>query len=106
MDNVFVERLWRTVKYEDLYLHDYATVRRLEKGLAYCLSVLQRGADSQCLGISHAAGRVSGGVKEKLTCSGPNRFEIAQNGDSFLAIPPLLVNQQPRETFGIGLAGC
>jgi putative transposase len=34
MDNVFVERLWRTVKYEDLYLHDYATVRALEKGLA------------------------------------------------------------------------
>ena len=33
MDNVFVERLWRTVKYEDLYLHDYATVRALEKGL-------------------------------------------------------------------------
>jgi putative transposase len=35
MDNVFVERLWRTVKYEDLYLHDYATVRALEKGLSY-----------------------------------------------------------------------
>jgi putative transposase len=35
MDNVFVERLWRTVKYEDLYLHDYATVRALEKGLAF-----------------------------------------------------------------------
>jgi putative transposase len=35
MDNVFVERLWRTVKYENLYLHDYATVRALEKGLSY-----------------------------------------------------------------------
>jgi putative transposase len=23
LDNVFVERLWRTVKYEDVYLHDY-----------------------------------------------------------------------------------
>jgi putative transposase len=34
MDNVFVERLWRTVKYENLYLHDYATVRELEKGLS------------------------------------------------------------------------
>ena len=32
---MFVERLWRTVKYENLYLHDYATVRELEKGLAY-----------------------------------------------------------------------
>ncbi len=23
LDNIFVERLWRTVKYEDVYLHDY-----------------------------------------------------------------------------------
>jgi putative transposase len=34
MDNVFVERLWRTVKYEHLYLHDHATPRALETGLA------------------------------------------------------------------------
>ena len=25
-DNIFVERLWRTVKYEEVYLHDYSTV--------------------------------------------------------------------------------
>jgi len=23
LDNVFVERLWRSVKYENIYLHDY-----------------------------------------------------------------------------------
>jgi putative transposase len=34
LDNVFVERLWRTVKQEHLYLHDYATPRALEDGLA------------------------------------------------------------------------
>jgi putative transposase len=34
MDNVFVERLWRTVKYEHLYLHEYATPRALQAGLA------------------------------------------------------------------------
>ena len=39
MDNVFVERLWRTVKYEHLYLHDYATPHALEAGLSgYFLS--------------------------------------------------------------------
>lgn len=32
-DNIFVERLWRTVKYEDIYLKDYATVIELEQGL-------------------------------------------------------------------------
>ncbi|MFA9461278.1 IS3 family transposase [Thiohalorhabdus methylotrophus] len=34
LDNVFVERLWRTVKYEDIYLRDYQTVPDLETGLA------------------------------------------------------------------------
>ena len=34
LDNVFVERLWRTVKYEHVYLHEYASVPELERGLA------------------------------------------------------------------------
>jgi putative transposase len=34
MDNVLVERLWRSVKYEDIYLHGYTTIGELEKGLA------------------------------------------------------------------------
>ncbi len=34
MDNVFVERLWRTVKYERVYLQDYATPERWRPGLA------------------------------------------------------------------------
>jgi putative transposase len=33
LDNVFVERLWRTVKYEDIYLQGYSTVAELERGL-------------------------------------------------------------------------
>jgi putative transposase len=32
-DNIFVERLWRTVKYEDIYLKEYGTVPELEVGL-------------------------------------------------------------------------
>ena len=32
-DNIFIERLWRTVKYEEIYLKDYDTVFQLRKGL-------------------------------------------------------------------------
>ena len=32
-DNIFVERLWRTVKYEDIYLKDYESVPDLDAGL-------------------------------------------------------------------------
>ncbi len=38
LDNVFVERLWRTVKYEDIYLKRYESVSELLRGLeAYLL---------------------------------------------------------------------
>lgn len=32
-DNVFVERLWRSVKYEEVYLHGYETVSDVRTGL-------------------------------------------------------------------------
>ena len=34
LDNVFVERLWRTVKYEEVYLKEYETSREAMQGLA------------------------------------------------------------------------
>jgi putative transposase len=34
LDNVFVERLWRTVKYEEVYVKDYETPREAMQGLA------------------------------------------------------------------------
>jgi putative transposase len=34
LDNVFIERLWRSVKYEDLYLREYADGHALHAGLA------------------------------------------------------------------------
>ena len=34
VDNVFVERLWRSVKYEDVYLRAYETPTELRAGLA------------------------------------------------------------------------
>ena len=33
MDNVFIERLWRSVKYEEVYLKEYKTVSALKNGL-------------------------------------------------------------------------
>ena len=33
MDNVFIERLWRSVKYENIYLYDYTYTSDLRQGL-------------------------------------------------------------------------
>ena len=32
-DNIFIERLWRSVKYENIYINEYATVPELHQGL-------------------------------------------------------------------------
>jgi len=37
-DNVFVERLWRTIKYEEVYLHAYASVPQARAALARYLT--------------------------------------------------------------------
>ncbi len=34
VDNVFTERLWRSVKYEDIFLHAYETPREVKAALA------------------------------------------------------------------------
>ena len=33
LDNVFTERLWRTIKYEDVYLNDYSSPREARRGI-------------------------------------------------------------------------
>jgi len=37
-DNVFVERLWKSVKYEDVYLRSYETVSGMREGISCYLS--------------------------------------------------------------------
>jgi putative transposase len=33
LDNIFIERLWRSLKYEEVYLNDYASVREARTGI-------------------------------------------------------------------------
>ena len=37
-DNVFVERLWRSIKYEEVYLHAYKTVSEARVGIGRYLT--------------------------------------------------------------------
>jgi putative transposase len=50
LDNVFVERLWRSVKYEDVYLKRYETALELERGLRSYFSFYNRERLHQSLG--------------------------------------------------------
>ena len=33
LDNVFTERFWRSLKYEEVYLHDYSSPREARQGI-------------------------------------------------------------------------
>jgi putative transposase len=50
MDNIFVERLWRSLKYEEVYLHAYASVAEAKTGIGAWLDFYNTERQHQSLG--------------------------------------------------------
>ena len=50
MDNVFIERLWKSVKYEHVYLHAYESVEEARQQLANYFSFYNAGRPHSSLG--------------------------------------------------------
>ena len=50
LDNVFVERLWRSVKWEEVYTHDYQTMQEAWRGLHRYFVFYNRERPHQALG--------------------------------------------------------
>ncbi len=55
LDNIFIERLWRSVKYEDIYLNHYDTVPALFRGLDAYFSFYNQQRPHQSLGYQTPA---------------------------------------------------
>jgi putative transposase len=49
LDNIFTERLWRTIKYEEVYLHEYATPREARIGIGRYLRFYNESRPHQAL---------------------------------------------------------
>lgn len=49
LDNVFVERLWKSIKYEEVYLHAYDTVSAAQQGLERYLTFYNQTRPHQAL---------------------------------------------------------
>lgn len=56
LDNIFVERLWRTVKYEEVYLKDYQSVPEAVENLGRYFEFYNRERLHQSLGYCTPAG--------------------------------------------------
>ena len=54
-DNIFIGRLWRSVKYEHLYLYDYETVPAVTVGLAQYFQFYNTERPHQSLGYQTPA---------------------------------------------------
>ncbi len=50
LDNIFTERLWRTIKYEEVYLKDYASPREARTGIGEYLAFYNTQRLHQALG--------------------------------------------------------
>jgi putative transposase len=68
LDNVFTERLWRTVKYEEVYLHSYESPREARQGLGRYLAFYNQERPHQALGY-----RTPAEVYRAAPASGPPR---------------------------------
>lgn len=62
LDNVFVERLWRTVKYEDIYLKNYRTGGALHEGMDNYFRFYNRERPHQALDYQTPASVYQGGL--------------------------------------------
>ena len=50
LDNIFIERFWRSIKYEEVYLHDYETVQEARDGLKHYIEYYNNERQHQSLG--------------------------------------------------------
>jgi putative transposase len=80
LDNVFIERLWRSLKYEDIYLKDYVTAADLNEGLTEWFDLYDHRRPHQALGyrtphdVFHASlGRRATNGKPKNRSLAPRR---------------------------------
>jgi putative transposase len=64
-DNVFVERLWRSVKYEEVYLHAYADLAEARRGIGAYLAYFNDQRPHQALGYATPSEIYFGSVMEQ-----------------------------------------
>ncbi len=55
LDNIFTERLWRTVKYEEVYRYDYANPKEARQGLTRYIDFYNHRRPHQALGYQTPA---------------------------------------------------
>lgn len=92
LDNIFVERLWRTVKYEDVYLKKYDGIQNLLMGLTQYFLFYNEARRHQSLGYETPdvvyQTAMGGGAKivDKFNNTGKTLDPVKKNWDSAIQL--------------------
>jgi putative transposase len=80
LDNVMVERLWRTVKYEDIYLRDYGSPVELRQGLERYFGFYNEERPHQGLDYRTPGEVMSGALRNEAEGAGKGLTALASFG--------------------------
>ena len=69
LDNIFTERLWRSIKYEEVYLNDYANPKEARRGLAEYLHFYDHHRPHQALNYQTPAAIYYGHTGDRAACT-------------------------------------
>jgi len=94
MDNVFIERLWRSLKHEDVYLKGYADGREARAGIAAWITFYNLQRPHQALGGRTPMAVWRNGVTGAL---GEQAVDMALRLDNARALPTGPQPPQPRQ---------
>jgi putative transposase len=90
LDNIFVERLWRSVKYEEVYLKDYPTVPQAVQGLNAYFAFSNQERLHQALDYQTPA-TVYWGARPETVCDFTDISQLQQASSSLSYFSPPLV---------------
>ena len=94
MDNVFIERLWRSLKHEDIYLKAYADGREAKAGIAAWITFYNEQRFHQALG-QRAPMRV---WREAMAVAAVSREEAVEMMDNAAALTTSPQQQKQTKT--------
>ena len=94
MDNVFIERLWRSLKHEDIYLKGYSDRRGAKAGIAEWIALYNNAPPHQALANRTPVAVWRDGVTGAL---GKRAVDMTLRLDNAVALPtyPQPPQQQP-----------
>jgi putative transposase len=84
-DNIFIERLWRTVKYEEVYLKDYEGVRDAREHLRRYFDFYNTGRPHQTLGYRTPAEVYLGVTPNSLAAGNCLMKRMVENSNTVLS---------------------